>query len=112
VLLPGPEVMREIDELRNPDAFAVGHAKASAAEVKMARTLVESMSDTWDPTEHPNVYRKALEKLVASKRTVAVGATERGEAPRKVVDLMEALRKSLGQERGRGKAPSRRRGAA
>jgi DNA end-binding protein Ku len=118
VLLPGPdvlalEVMREVDELRNPDAFEVGHTKASAAEIKMARTLVESMSDTWDPTEHPNVYRKALEKLVAAKRTVAVGAPERGEAPSKVVDLMEALRKSLGHERarGRGKA-SRRRGAA
>jgi non-homologous end joining protein Ku len=78
----------------------------------MARSLIDSMSDTWDPTEHPNTYRKALEKLVASKRTVAVGAPERGEAaPRKVVDLMDALRQSLGQERrGAGKAPSRRKG--
>jgi DNA end-binding protein Ku len=106
------EVMRELGELRNPDSLDVGHGKASAAEVKMARSLIESMSDTWDPTEHPNTYRKALEKLVASKRTVAVVSEEGGEAaPKKVVDLMDALRKSLGQERAGGrKTTSRRKG--
>lgn len=106
------EVMRELGELRSPDALDAGHAKATAAELKMARSLIESMSATWDPTEHPNTYRKALEKLVASKRTVAVMPEERREGePRKVVDLMEALRQSLGQERARGgKATSRRKG--
>jgi len=110
------EVMRELGELRSPDSLDAGHAKASAAELKMARSLIESMSDSWDPTEHPNTYKKALEKLVASKRTVAVAAEERGEAaPKKVVDLMEALRASLGQERGQerrgGKSASPRKGA-
>jgi DNA end-binding protein Ku len=101
------EVMRELGELRSPDSLDVGHTKASAPEVKMARSLIESMSDTWDPTEHPNTYRKALQKLVESKRTVAVEAAERGEtAPKKVVDLMDALRKSLGQERARGSKPA------
>lgn len=118
VLMPGPEVlalevMRELDELRSPDALDVGHAKTSAAELEMARSLVDSMSSTWDPTAHPNTYRKALEKLVAKKRTFAIEARERGEAPTKVVDLMEALRKSLGQERrGATRKPARRRGAA
>src|SRR5688572_20401399 len=109
------EVMRELDELRDPDSLGVRHATANAGEVKMARMLVDSLSTTWDPTAHPNTYRKALEKLVASKKTFAVAAAERGEAPKgQVVDLMEALRKSLGQERagGRGKRASRRRGAA
>ena len=109
------EVMREFDELRDAETLDVRHAKASAGEVKMARMLIESLSTTWDPTAHPNVYRKALEKLVASKKTFAVAAAERGETPKgQVVDLMEALRKSLGQERarGRGKAPSRRRRGA
>ena len=75
----------------------------------MARSLIESMSDTWDPTQHPNTYRKALQKLVASKRTFAVETPEEGEKPAKVVDLMDALRKSLGQTR---KAGSRKRRAA
>ncbi len=120
ILMPGPEVlalevMRELDELRSPDGLDVGHAKPTAAELKMARSLVESMSDEWDPTAHPNTYRKALEKLVASKRTFVVSPREHGEAPAKVVDLMDALRKSLGRERahgGSGKTGGRRRGAA
>src|SRR5262249_36999897 len=108
------EVMREFDELRNPDSLDIPEPKASPAEVKMARTLIESRSESWDPTEHPNVYRKALQKLVASKRKFAVAKAERGEEPKKVVDLMEALRKSLGRERarGRGRGTARRRGAA
>jgi DNA end-binding protein Ku len=109
------EVMRELDELRDPEALDVHHAKAGAAEVKMARTLIESLSRTWDPTAHPNVYRKALEKLVASKKTFMVAPAARGEPPKgKIVDLMEALRKSLGEERARsgGKRAARRRGAA
>jgi DNA end-binding protein Ku len=113
-------VMREFDELRDPEDLDVPHAKATAAEVKMARSLIDSMSDTWDPTAHPNAYRKALEKLVASKRKFAVAEPEAKEGePRKVVDLMEALRKSLGETRkgtqsksGRGRSGSRRRGAA
>jgi len=96
------EVMRELDELRSPDHLEVSKGKASAAELKMARSLIESMSDTWDPTQHPNTYRKALEKLVASKRTFALEVPEEGEKPAKVVDLMDALRKSLGQARKSG----------
>src|SRR6185369_17698957 len=94
--------LRALDELRSHDQLHVGQTKPTAGELKMARSLVESMSDTWDPTEHPNTYRKALQKLVASKRTFAVAAREEDEATAKVVDLMEALRKSLGQERRRG----------
>jgi DNA end-binding protein Ku len=108
-------VMREFDELRDPDDLDLPHAKTSPAEVKMARSLIETMSDTWDPTAHPNAYRKALEKLVASKRKFVIEEPEAKEGePRKVVDLMEALRKSLGESRrsGRSKTASRRRGAA
>ena len=112
-------VMREFDELRDPDDLDVPRAKAGPAELKMARQLIESMSDTWDPTAHPNTYRKALEKLVASKKKFVIEEVEEKEGePRKVVDLMDALRKSLGQERsatrgsGRAKSGSRRRGAA
>jgi len=101
-LLPGPQVlaldvMRETAELRSPDRLDVAKAKPRAPELKMARTLIEQMSGEFDPTEHPNLYRKALEKLLASKRRFALA--EEPEAPRRkgaqVVDLMDALKRSL-----------------
>jgi DNA end-binding protein Ku len=85
--------------------------------VKMAKLLIDQMSEEWDPTEHPNEYRRALEKLLASKRTFGLKAAEAKSGARgaKVVDLMEALRKSIAGPGGRAKARksgSRRSGAA
>ena len=122
-LLPGPkaialESLRPFEELRSPERVGVPAHTRKSAEVKMARMLIDQMSgDGWDPAEHPNEYRKALKKLLASKKRFAV--EEKGEAGKEretenVVDLMEALKKSLGQPRkeARRSAPSRRRGAA
>jgi DNA end-binding protein Ku len=110
-LIPGPkvlslEVMRPFDELRQPTALGAGQAKATAAERKMARSLIDSMYATWDPTAQPNTYRQALEKLLATKRKVALpssAAAPRGKT--KVVDLMDALKASLAK-------PGERRAAA
>jgi DNA end-binding protein Ku len=122
-LLPGPEalaleVLRSFEELRDPSNLGVPAPGKKAAEVKMARLLIDQMSEEWDPTEHPNEYRRALEKLLASKRTFGLKAAEAkgGARGAKVVDLMEALRKSIGAQSGaRAKARrsgSRRSGAA
>ena len=104
-LLPGPEllaldVMRESGELRSPKGLDVPKKAVRAPEIKMARMLIEQMAGEFDPTEHPNVYRKALEKLLASKRrfVLETEAAEEAGAKRgaKVVDLMDALKRSLG----------------
>jgi DNA end-binding protein Ku len=121
-LLPVPEalaleVMRPFEELRDPAKLNVPSSGKKSAEVKMARLLIDQMSEEWDPTEHPNEYRRALQKLLASKRTFAVETAEPGGRAEggKVVDLMEALRKSINQTGGRAKAKksgSRKAGAA
>jgi DNA end-binding protein Ku len=121
-LLPVPEalaleVMRPFEELRDPARLGVPSPGKKAAEVKMARLLIDQMSEEWDPTEHPNEYRRALQKLLASKRTFGVETAEargRGEGA-KVVNLMEALRKSVSQAGGRAKprkSAARKAGAA
>jgi DNA end-binding protein Ku len=121
-LLPGKralalEVLRPFEELRDPGKLGVTTPAAKAAEVKMAKTLIEQMSEQWDPTQHPNEYRKALQKLLESKRKFAVVPEgPRGKKEAEVVDLMEALRRSIGAKGGRAKAKrsggSRRAGAA
>ena len=122
-LIPGKqalalEVLRPFEELRDPGKLDVPSPAVKAPEVKMAKMLIEQMSEEWNPTQHPNEYRKALQKLLESKRKFAVAA----EAPRgkkkeaEVVDLMEALRRSIGEKGGRAKAKrsggARRAGAA
>ncbi|HEV8118384.1 MAG TPA: Ku protein [Thermoanaerobaculia bacterium] len=121
-LIPGKralalEVLRPFEELRDPGKLDLPSPAAKAAEVKMAKTLIEQMSEEWDPTQHPNEYRKALAKLLESKRKFAVVAeAPRGKKEAEVVDLMEALRRSIGEKGGRAKAKrsggARRAGAA
>jgi non-homologous end joining protein Ku len=86
------------------------------AEVKMARMLIDQMSEEdWDPAEHPNTYKKALRKLLSSHRKFTLKGKGRAaaEVPANVVDLMESLKKSLGAARSRPKrSASRRAGAA
>jgi len=123
-LLPGPkaialESLRPFEELRDPSRVGVPAHTRKSAEVKMARMLIDQMSGQgWDPAEHPNEYRKSLKKLLASKKRFALEEKAEGQgkerAAENVVDLMEALKKSLGQPRRepRRAAGRRRAGAA
>jgi DNA end-binding protein Ku len=118
-MIPGPhaiavESLRPFEELRDPKDLPIPVSTKKSAEVKMARLLIDQMStEGWDPAEHPNTYRKALEKLLSSKQRFTVET--RGEKRQEnVVDLMEALKRSVGQARPKARraASSRRAGAA
>jgi DNA end-binding protein Ku len=64
-------------------------------ELKMARSLIENMTDHFDPDEFHDEYREKLEEVVDAKiqgREIAV-VEETGTAT--VVDLMEALKASV-----------------
>lgn len=96
------EVMRPFDELRPADRLDVPSARVSDAEKRMARKLIDEMAAEWEPRAHPNRYRATLEKLLEGRKRVAIDdAAEPAEreGDGKVVDLMEALRRSLGQGR-------------
>ncbi|MEP6471949.1 MAG: Ku protein [Acidobacteriota bacterium] len=123
-LIPGKralalEVLRPFEELRDPADLPISGSEKKSAEVKMARLLIDQMSEeAWDPTQHPNEYRRALEKLLASKRKFAVAEPKsrgKGKESENVVDLMEALRRSVGKAgggRAKTKKSASRRGAA
>lgn len=118
-LLPGPraiavESLRPFEELRDPADLSIPAATKKSAEVKMARMLIDQMSaEGWNPSDHPNTYRKGLEKLLASRRRFSLKEPGRASQKENVIDLMEALRKSVGQAKSRPrKAAARRSGAA
>src|ERR1700687_1912594 len=99
-MLYADEVVSQ-DELEGlPDS----HSKPGERELKMAEQLVESLSGEFDITKYKDEYREQvlalLEKKAQGEEIVAEPAAE---APRgKVVNLMDALQKSLAAARERG----------
>lgn len=85
------------DELRDAE-FAAPPAEVtvSEAEVAMAEQFIEALAADWDPERYTDVYREAVEELVAAKLDgVEVPVTEESQAEADVVDLVAALRASV-----------------
>ena len=86
------------DEIRIPDfSFLDQDVEVRSQELKMAASLIESMTEEFDPAAHRDGYREALAEVVAAKiegRDVlqAAGPAEDSDEP---VSLMEALRASV-----------------
>ncbi|MEU6860918.1 Ku protein [Glycomyces sp. NPDC046736] len=93
------------DEIREPGFSGVG-GEATKQELAMAGTLIESMSADFDPDEYSDAYREALEQLIADKQDgrEAPSKQRRAEPKAKVINLMDALQKSVdAKESGRGR---------
>jgi len=104
------ELMRFSNELVAPGSIHVAEEKKpKAREIAMAKTLVNQMSESWDPNRYTDEYRSALMALIDKK--VASGGKELpagGHAPRRatnVIDLAAVLRQSLGDASKGRKTP-------
>jgi DNA end-binding protein Ku len=90
------ETMFWPDEIRAADFATVdGESKVRGQEVEMAKSLIENLTEPWNPDAFKDDYREALmgivEKKVAGEEIEFAPET----APAKVVDLMEALKASV-----------------
>src|SRR5215813_1742949 len=77
----------------------------SKKEMDLAHTLIDSMSDKFDPNKYKDdYYEKVLEVIQMKVAGVAPqGPVPKGPGPAKVVDLMEVLKQSLSETK-KGKA--------
>jgi DNA end-binding protein Ku len=93
--------------------------RVSDREVSMAESLIDNLTEAWNPDAYTDEYREALldivEKKVAGEEIEEVEPVE----PARVVDLMDALKQSVeatkketGQKKGRKAAGSRKKAAA
>jgi DNA end-binding protein Ku len=86
------------DEVRAAELPAeVDEVEPRKQEMAMAASFIDAMSGDWEPQAYTDDYRAALEELVASKiegRDVVTPPETEGEEA-EVVDLMDALRKSV-----------------
>jgi DNA end-binding protein Ku len=110
--------LHSADEVR-PAEFSSKHKGAIDADmVAIAETIIERKSAPFDPANFRDRYQDALHALVESKTKGLAKAPRTVEEPPKVVNLMEALKRSLAQEGAqaadtakaepkRGKAPSK-----
>jgi DNA end-binding protein Ku len=110
-------LMRYAEELIDIKQYSFPSAKdVRKPELQMARTLVENLADTWDPTQYTDEYRENLMKIIKAKlkgkEPKLVGHVEPRQA--EVVDLMERLRQSLQGAGGakRTRAAKAKKGAA
>ena len=114
--------LRYADELRPTDdldlpASTLKAAGISDKELKMALSLVEGMSEAWEPEQYHDSYREDVLALVKKKikakqtKTITPPAPEpEEEHDSNVIDLVALLQQSLGKKASA--APVRKRTAA
>jgi len=93
-------VMRFADELVDIKSFsfpAAGEMRKS--ELDLAKALVNSLAAEWDPAKYTDQYRENLMRIIQGKLKGKEVELEPVSEPRQaeVIDLMERLRRSLGQ---------------
>ncbi|MGE0865799.1 MAG: Ku protein [Vicinamibacterales bacterium] len=81
----------QIEELREV------RGKVNPAEMKLARQVIESIEGDLNLSDYKDEYQEGLRAIIDAKVAGEEFVAPEESAPPKVVDLMEALRKSLDQ---------------
>lgn len=101
------ETMLWPDEVRAPDfPFLEEDIQVRPQELTMAESLIETMAGDFDPDEHKDAYREALQAVIEAKvegREIAPAPEVAEEAP--ATDLLAALRASV-EAAKKGRAPA------
>jgi DNA end-binding protein Ku len=90
------ETMFWPDEIRAAEFDTVHEdGKIREQEVEMAKSLIENLSEPWNPDAFKDEYRKALLEIVEKKAAGEEIEAAPEAQPARVVDLMEALKASV-----------------
>jgi len=100
ILRPGDKgmvlhTMYYADEVRRADEYRTETSQLKDKEVALAKMLVESLVGEFEPEKYHDTYRANLRKMIDAKieGQAVVETPETHIAP--VIDIMEALKKSL-----------------
>ena len=101
--------LRTYDEVRKPqDVFdSIPDVKPDAQMVQIAEKIIDQLEGPFEPSKFNDRYEDALRALIREKEKGA-GRTVAVEEPKdtSTTDLMEQLRRSLGEGGGERRAPS------
>jgi DNA end-binding protein Ku len=104
------ETMYYADEVRKPESLDgdLGNPRLQKAEVEMAKSLVENLSEAFEPEKYDDQYRQELLDLIRAKAEGQPLPEPAEEEEGEVIDLMSALRESVEKtkkQRGASKRP-------
>jgi DNA end-binding protein Ku len=95
----------EIDE-------AVGDTEVKEPELVLARQVIDSLVGEFDPSELVSEYRRDMRAMLEAKLAGEEISVPEPEPEAPVVDLMEALRRSVAEIKDREDAPAKNKAAA
>ncbi len=106
--------LRSHDEVRDPkEAFAgIPATKVDPAMVAIANKIIEQQEGPFDPEQFTDRYEEALKAMIARKEKGKKPVSVEDPEDTNVIDLMAALRASLGGGKAGAKAAPKRKAAA
>ena len=110
------ETLRYADEVRKGQSFfsEIEEAKPKKELLDLAQTLIDQKSAPFDAGEFEDRYVEALKKLIdkkakskSGKKVIEDVDEPEGGSGGNVIDLMAALKKSVGDDKGSSKSKSK-----
>jgi DNA end-binding protein Ku len=99
------------NEIRSVEGYGriAQDVKLRPEEVKLAEQLVESLADDFKPQKYHDTFQQNLRALIEAKRKGKTIAEEEPPKRAPVIDMMEALKRSLQDSELKRKRPTRSR---
>jgi DNA end-binding protein Ku len=95
------ELMHFASEVLTPEELSKPTTTLNDKELKMAQTLIDSMSSEWQPDKYKDEYRSAVMELIEQKAKNKQLPAAPAQAPRStnVVDLVKVLQESINRSK-------------
>ncbi len=109
------EILRHADEIRSADTLfkEIGDVKVDKEALDLAKELVKRKSGKFEPEQFKDEYAEAVWELIHAKIENRAPEIVTAEAPSaKVINIMDALKKSVQQGKRTPAAKTTKRGAA
>jgi DNA end-binding protein Ku len=87
------------DEIRQVEEFRTDTSLVKDKELAMAKMLISSLEENFEPQKYHDSYRENLKKMIEDKIEGRKVVETPSEHIAPVIDIMEALKKSLAEKR-------------
>ncbi|HLG95213.1 MAG TPA: Ku protein [Bryobacteraceae bacterium] len=85
------------EEVRATEEFRTDTSLASAKELELAKSLIQALAQPFDPARFKNTFQERLRELIETRIEGRQTARVEPRAPAPVIDIMDALKRSLAQ---------------